>query len=53
MDTDLRNIRTIHHMYGVTNAQRRRGFLQQFSLVLSRCNTLLIHAPLGEELLDI
>ena len=53
VNNNLQNIKNIHHMYGVTNAQRRRGFLQQFSLVLSRCNTLLIHAPLGEELLDI
>ena len=26
-DITLRNIKIIHHMYGVTNAQRRRGFL--------------------------
>ena len=40
-------------MYGVTNAQRRQGLLRRFSQVLSRCNALLIHAPLDEELLDI
>ena len=52
-DVTLRNIKIIHCMYGVTNAQRRRGLLRQFSQVLSRCNALLIHAPLDEELLDI
>ena len=52
-DVTLRNIKNIHSMYGVTNAQRRRGHLRQFSQVLSRCNALLIHAPLDEELLDI
>ena len=49
----LRNIQIIHRIYGVTNAQRRRGLLRRFSQVLSRCNALLIHAPLDEELLDI
>ena len=49
-DITLQNIKIIHRMYGVTNAQRRRALLQQFSQVLSRCNALLIHAPLDEEL---
>ena len=52
-DITLRNINVIHRMYGVTNAQRRRGLLWKFSQVLSRCNALLIHAPLDEEPLDI
>ena len=52
-DITLRNIKIIHRMYGVTNAQRRRGILRQFSQVLSRCNALLMHAPLDEELLKI
>ena len=47
-DITLRNINVIHRMYGVTNA-----LLTLFSQVLSRCNALLIHAPLDEELLDI
>ena len=52
-DITLRNIKIVHRMYGVTNAQRRRGLLLKFSQVLSRCNALLIRAPLDEELLDI
>ena len=52
-DSTLRNINVIHRMYGVTNAQRRRGLLRRFSQVRSRCNALLIHPPLDEELLDI
>ena len=52
-DITLQNINIIHRMYGVTIAQRRRTLIQLFSQVLSRCNALLIHAPLDEELLDI
>ena len=46
-DITLRNINIIHRMYGVSNAQQRRGLIRQFSQVLSRCNAL------DEELLDI
>ena len=52
-DITLQNIKIIHRMYGITNAQRRRGLLRQFSQVLFKCHALLIHAPLDEELLDI
>ena len=52
-DIMLRNIENTHRVYGITNARRRRVILRQFSQVLSRCNALLIHAPLDDELLDI
>ena len=52
-ETALLNINYIHRMYGLTNAQRRRGFLGQCSDILVRCNSLLMKAPLDEELVDL
>ena len=51
-DTTLKNISDMHHMYGMTNAKRRKQLINTFSHILTRCNVLLMNIPHDEELLD-
>ena len=52
-DTTLQNISDIHHMYGMTNAKRRKKLIDKFSYILTRCNVLLMNNPHDEEHLDV
>ena len=36
----LQNINDIHHMYGMTNAKRRKRLIDKFSYILTRCKYL-------------